>query len=378
MDFVNKTSMAAGWTVTFDPQGRELLVVVVKGTFVLPGRGPAPATHRPEAARLADEQVPLTEEDQFTGDPGQSAPRYETDFVLHKPRCDVLLDGTAYAPPGKGVRHLAVRLELGSMNKSFAVVGNRHWHDGFIGLEPSGPEPFVSMPIGYDNAFGGVDRSEEPQGKVHTFEQNPVGQGYFRSRRAAYGKLLPNTEELDKHVTRPWGRYRPMAFGPVGRAWQQRLCYAGTYDQRWQDERLPLLPKDFDLRYFQSAPADQQVPYPHGGERVALHNLTPDGYLSFELPQVAVPVLFLPYKGTDQQRLAVVDTVVLEPDLGRFTMTWRAGLALRQSCFEIRQTLVGQPPRSWTSKRRAEAQNKTYYGSLGALVQNRRAQGDAQ
>lgn len=40
----------------------------------------------------------------------------------------------------------------------------------------------------------------------------------------------------------------------MGRSWQPRLRYAGTYDQHWMDERLPFLPEDFDLRYFQSAP----------------------------------------------------------------------------------------------------------------------------
>ena len=39
--------------------------------------------------------------DTFTGEPGFSAPVYEVDFAPRKPRCDVLLVGSAYAPEGR-------------------------------------------------------------------------------------------------------------------------------------------------------------------------------------------------------------------------------------------------------------------------------------
>ena len=58
-------------------------------------------------------------------------------------------------------------------------------------------------------------------------------------------------------MTVPWGAYRPMALGPVGRGWRPRLSYAGTYDQHWIDEVFPFLPADFDDRYYQAAPEDQ-------------------------------------------------------------------------------------------------------------------------
>ena len=45
-----------------------------------------------------------------------------------------------------------------------------------------------------------------------------------------------------------------MAFGPVGRSWQPRIRWAGTYDQKWMDEKFPFLPEDFDERYYQCRP----------------------------------------------------------------------------------------------------------------------------
>ena len=66
-------------------------MVAVKGTFAFPERDG-------EVCPLADEQVPLVMADEYWGEPGYSAPRYEVDFALRKPRCDVLLNATAYAP----------------------------------------------------------------------------------------------------------------------------------------------------------------------------------------------------------------------------------------------------------------------------------------
>ncbi len=67
---LNATKMQAGYTMGMQPDGRELLVVVVKGTFTIPKNDEEP--------QLAQEQVPLVEADEFTGEPGFSAPLYES------------------------------------------------------------------------------------------------------------------------------------------------------------------------------------------------------------------------------------------------------------------------------------------------------------
>ena len=41
MELINATRMVAGYTMGMEPSGRELLVVVIKGTFALPA---APAS----------------------------------------------------------------------------------------------------------------------------------------------------------------------------------------------------------------------------------------------------------------------------------------------------------------------------------------------
>jgi hypothetical protein len=73
--------------------------------------------------------------------------------------------------------------------------------------------------------------------------------------------------------------------------------------------------------------------------------------------------------GENRETQAVVDTIMIEPDLQRFTMTWRSSLPLRRNIFEVEQALVGEMPRSW---HRARELGKTYYPSLSALAAEKR------
>lgn len=336
MILVNATKMEADYTVGVGTDGRELLVVAVKGTFVIPRDGEEP--------KLAEAQVPLVMSDAFTGEPGISAPLYEVDFPPRKPRCDVLLNGTAYAPRGKPVERVNVSLRVGSLVKSFDVVGPRVWQAGILYCDGSEPEPFTVMPISYNNAFGGADKTDDDPPREYWYPLNHVGVGYHRDVSAHHldGKPLPNTEEACRPITKPNGKYRPMAFGPIGRAWQPRVQWAGTYDENWIDNVRPFLPADFDEQYYQAAPVDQQMEYPRGGEEVELINLVPQGRSGFHLPRVAVVVASFYRNGAAHENVAVMDTVLFEPDLRRFMLVWRATIPLRRNMFEIRHANVEQ------------------------------------
>ncbi len=363
MDLLNATKMQAGYTMGLQPDGRELLVVCVKGTFTIPKSGEEPG--------LAEEQAPLVEADAFTGEPGFSAPLYESDYPPHKPRCDVLLSRSAYAPGGRPATKVTVTLKVGTISKSFKVVGNRHWKKGIITNSASWPKPFTVMPISYDNAFGGMDNTHKDPKKHRACVTNPVGVGFHSNLALKFfeRKPLPNTEELKRTVTSPTGKYRPMAFGPIGRGWQPRASLAGTYNQDWIDNVFPFLPSDFDEAYYQAAPMDQQMPYPRGGEMVELINLTPEGRTTFRLPDIKVPMLFIMKNFDEKEVEAVIDTVMMEPDLGRFMLTWRSSIPLRRNMFEVAQVVVGRMSRGWY---RARESGKTYYGSLDELIKERK------
>lgn len=347
MELINATRMVAGYNIGLEPGGRELLVVVVKGTFRFPEPG-EPAGH----FELHDEQVPLVMADTFTGAPGFSAPVHEIDFAPRKPRCDILLLGSAHAPQGQPAARVEVGLRVGAWHKRFAVVGPRHWECGLRGATASPPGLFVRQGISYDVAFGGTDLRHEDASQHAAFMSNPVGRGYHKHLRQGWvdGAPLPCTEESGHGVSDPAGDYRPMAFGPVGRGWSTRSCFAGTYDEAWLADHFPFLPPDFDEQYFQAAPADQQVPlrfFQNGPIDVALGNLTAEGRTQFTIPHLQAPVHVFPKRGACEDFTATLDTVVIEPDERRFSLTWRVARPLRASVHEIAQVLVGRKDNDW-------------------------------
>ena len=344
MELINATRMVAGYNMGLEPSGRELLVVVIKGTFVLPKLG--------EQVRLADEQLPLIMADTFTGEPGFSAPIQEIDFAPRKPACDVLLVGHARAPEGRQVSRLRVGLRVGPMEKSFDVVGNRLWRAG-VTISASEPEPFTSMPVSYDVAFGGADRNSDNEREHDAYLPNPVGRGWHKHLKSTWvdGKPLPNTEEIGQAVTSPNAKYKPVALGPLARGWPQRARYAGTYDQKWLDDVFPFLPADFDERYYLAAPEDQQLPQPKGPMEVVLSGFTADGTRKFLLPHFDAPVHVFPKRGDREDLSATLDTIAFEPDHERLTMSWRVARPLKKSMHEIAQVLVGRKGKEWWQQR---------------------------
>lgn len=369
MNLLNATNMQAGYTMGMQPDGREFLVVAVKGTFTLPENGEDPQLHQ--------EQVPLVEADVPTGEPGYSATLYESDYALRKQRCDVLLNGSAYVPRGKPTTKIPVLLKVGPLSKSFHVVGNRFWKKGSLSISASRTEPFMVMPISYDRAYGGSDNTHEKPAKHKAYMLNPIGVGFHSNleKDAIQGKPLPNTEEIKQPVKEPEGKYLSMAFGAIGRGWEPRYKLAGTYDQNWIDNVFPFLPSDFQDAYYQTAPIDQQINFLRGGETVVLQNLTPDGHRRFQIPLVQVPVVFFLKKGETQTSNGVADTLVLEPNEGRFTITWRASIPLKKNMFEVAQVLVGEMSRGWW---RARALGKTYYRSLNELIEANRQESEEE
>ncbi|NIA00558.1 DUF2169 domain-containing protein [Massilia sp. CCM 8734] len=345
MKIINHTGVAAGYTAATDTNGRQHLLVVIKATYRLPLGG--------EAAQLLDTQLAPTQADTATGKPGMSAPEYDCDYVLTKPRCEVLLLGSAYAPQGKPAQRVDVGFRVGAVSKAFHVYGKRAWRANLLGVAAGPAEPFIRQPISYDIAFGGAENNPAKGDKRAVYLANPIGRGFQKNMKRSLvdGVPMPQTQAVGVPVKHPRKAYRPMGFGPLGRNWPGRLQYAGTYDAAWRKNVFPFLPSDFDERYFQSAPPDQQLDALLGGETVTLLNLThpaitPAGRLDFTLPSLALTITVHPNGAPPETLPARADTVLLEPDLQRFSIIWRVARPLRRSIDEIRQVEVGMPTRA--------------------------------
>lgn len=351
MELINATRMTAGYNMGLEPSGRELLVVVIKGTFRIPQAGDTAAPFA-----LHEAQLPLVMADTFTGAPGLSAPVCEVDFAPRKPRCDILLSGSAYAPDGRTATRVEAGIQIGAWSKRLAVVGPRQWDCGVATLRATPPQPFATQTISYDVAFGGTDLLHEDPAQHAAFMANPVGLGFHKHVKKAWvdGQPLPRTEELSRSVSGTNDDYRPMSFGPVGRGWEPRFRFAGTYGEEWLEKHFPFLPPDFDEQYFQAAPADQQLPLDFlkgGPAEVTLLNLTPEGLTRFSIPHLVAPVSVFPKKGEREDYTAALDTVMIEPDQQRFTLTWRVARPLKKNMFEIAQVLVGKKGKEWWQQR---------------------------
>ena len=337
MRILDQTGYVNQFTMGMDKAGREYLSLVVKGTFTFP---PTEGV-----AEKAEQQQPLVMADQFTGGPGFSAPLWETDFAFRKARCDVILQGAAHAPEARPAERVRVGLRVGSWAKQFDVVGQRSWRVLGPAITATRPYPFTRQPFSYDTAFGGPDRSDPADPAPPVFAANPVGLGFATLRRSGQidGLALPNTEAVGEEVTSPFGSYRPMAFGPIGRGWPERLRYAGTYDKHWTDNVFPFLPADFDDRYYQSAPADQQIDPPQPGTPVLLGNLTPAGREAFRLPDTLLPIRVFRGRETCLDARVLPDTLLIDSEALQFMLVWRIEVPIRRSITEFSEAWIGLP-----------------------------------
>lgn len=335
--------LCADTAIALDVEGREHLVVVAKATWSIPEPG--------QRARPLAPQ-PLAQSDIYLGDPGASPMLYGTDFVRFKPRCDVLFNATAYAPEGKAAPEVVAAWRVGALTKGLRAVGPRRWRSMLGIVTLSDPEPFTSIALHHGMAFGGTVAGAD--GENTCFGPNPAGVGWpgARSNAQLHDAPAPSLEAVDRPIRSPRGPHTPMAFSAVGRHWSPRKELAGTYDDAWRRDVFPLLPTDYDERFNQCAPHDQQMDYPKGGEPVILRNMMkgrPD--VRFALPRLdgqSIRVLRTDY--SSEVLPAVADTLYFEPDAGRFSAVWRASTPIRRRLQEFNVVAIGPvDPQWWTS-----------------------------
>ena len=327
-----------------DHKGREFYTVILKASFQWSDRG---------EVMPASEQQAILPIDVYAGDPAVSGPVQPADFAPTKPLIDFLLVGGITLPAA--VEKVDVTVEVGRrLRKTVRVFGDRTWLPAVTSaLSLSPPRPFVEMPIQWDRSFGGHD-PDHPE----LYEpRNPIGRGMRKDARALEGKLAPNFEDPRALITSWNSQPAPIGFGPVAPFWQPRVSHAGTYDEKWKEEVFPLLPDDFDERYFNCAPLDQQFPEYPAGEDVSLHYSTGTRRDVFTLPPFQVPVLIVLAQGRSTVDTLTPDTILVDPGARRLTLVGRVKYLPRPDIAAIRQVLVGELS---PGRRRALQRGKKY------------------
>jgi hypothetical protein len=368
MDYRDYTPLETVTFDTLDKEEKEYHVVVMRGTFDIRKDG---------ILILSKDQEALAATDEYYGKTNQSGVRLESDFAPFKPRTDILIDATAYAPGGRPVSSFIVSVKVtgssaqsappdrpyglnpdmppsgealaawkkecetykknpateGAMicSKDLLITGPLYFYPAMLGRWTLGsPELMTHLPIRYEHAFGGmitVYNQETEREQTVFYKQNPLGIGHWPEwthKEARRRKRVPAPRILETSDTLKFGKdLTPQGYGPICRTWQPRLALAGTYDEEWQKGRWPNLPDDFDAGYWNCAHPDLQVPYLNGDEEIHLTNLTPDGNLKITLPG-HIPYVLVKYKHNETiDAKANLDTVFIEPDKRKVTLVWR-------------------------------------------------------
>lgn len=318
------------------------LSLIVKGTFKLVEGKPAEA---------------LEEQPAIVGDvlDDQDRLRYEGEFVPFKPKADLLLVGHCHTPGGQTMQSCPVLFRVGQAERLLGVFGNRRWQKKMLGLVPvrSDPEPFTTMPLTYDRAFGGTKSKANPIGIGARDEEGDNGEREHR---------LPNIEDPHDLIGSPSHTPEPAGFGPLPREWALRSGKLGKYRKDYLKTRWPWFPEDFGPTYWNAAPPPMQVDYLKGDEPVYLQNLVADQpEFEADLPGLRVRcfVTRKPTEESDEEGSQEVpmhlDTLWIDTDEMVMKLVWRGHVTvIDEEHWEIDHVLVGSEPLSQPPKTEAE------------------------
>ncbi|APG95602.1 DUF2169 family type VI secretion system accessory protein [Sinorhizobium americanum] len=252
--------------------------------------------HRQDGVlKPAPNPAPFQYEDVYEGDPHASVLLRQSDLVPEKPGTDVTFLGSSFAPNGAPAREWPAEIRVGDrLRKRLLVTGPRQWlpqtkltWSGLFARDPkrlltgwtlSEPEPVGQVELTWAKAFGGpVMGTEAEDSPADVHRENPLGPGLLDF---SYGDpeaaLAAHQIDNPDNPVRDWEQHdrSPQGFGPISPWWRQRQQFAGTYDDTWLEERHPLLPEDFDPRFWQCAHPDLiATPHLQGDEEYELVNL---------------------------------------------------------------------------------------------------------
>jgi len=328
MGFVNLTPFVADQFILMDEKGAEVLTFIVKATYNIKNGA---------EIEIAEEQIPINMAAEYYGEPGLTSLKYDAEVAFTKVTTDIVLIGHAYAPK-KNTKQLDVSLRAGHLSKRLRVFGDRFWNKTLGFWSMTAPRPFETMPLQYERAFGGWDRSNENPAKQSFEARNPVGTGYMSKKhgKMRQGTKLPNIEDPRFLIKSPKNQPPPAGFGFIAPNWQPRFQFVGTYDGNWMKNKMPLLPGDFDAKFFNSAHPDLITSnFFKGSEPIEIINASSKGRISFNLPTISLEAVLKMKDQTRHQLEMNLDTVIVNTDENLLFLIWRGNTSIHKKVNDV-------------------------------------------
>lgn len=291
-------------------------VVVLRGSFQLVNNHPL---------KLVQKQEPLVMVDEYHGNPKNSSLKIEHNIAPYKPRTDIHINATAFAPGGKPLPYWKAGVSLGEkVKKELLITGPRYWKYNWTGgWELTESLPVAQVPIHYEQAYGGSWQNGK---ELHAFPENPIGLGYVNKELLNKDKLIPAPQILpiDNPFPKMEKGIKVEGLGPLGASWQPRLRFAGTFNVIWEKTRWPDLPEDFKFDFYNSAHPDLIYPgFVHGNEEIQLINLSPESNIRFSLPGYTLALLIRWEDGRIAPAPMALDTIHIDTKEMKTYLVWR-------------------------------------------------------
>lgn len=326
MSFANTTPFAALPVPTMAPDGRDVVVAIVKATFLRGTDG---------RLRLADQQSPVRTMDAvYDPTADASSIRYPSDIAIDKKGADVVVVGEAISRAP--VKQMDVAVKAGKQTAIVRVHGERLYHRGISGVVIGPAAPFERKPIVYERAYGGT----APDASL-VERRNPVGRGIARVPAALIDTPAPQIEHPGDPITGVSDHHEPAGFGAIAPHWSPRADYAGTFDAAWKATRMPLMPADFDLRFYNVAHPSLQLPARlRQGDAIAISGMSEDGLFAIEVPAVAARATARFADGRSAAARLEIDTALIEPLEGLVQLTLRHTFPMGRGRTMLREITV--------------------------------------
>jgi hypothetical protein len=321
MELINESAFASHLYRGFVEDDIVHGTVIVRSTFQI----------GPGGALSADCAQPIRVQEEVQDD----GVTIEDDGAPVKEGIDVCVLGPIEAPR-PGTRDFTIRVEVGHVQRTLRVLGDRRWTprpgiDFPVALERSqrwdpdpdalvatDPEPFDVIPMSWARAFGGTALA--PSGAI-PFADNPVGRGFLVTLAGADGTLLPNLEDPE-HPIRTWqDRPMPVCFAPVPRPSKLRTDRGVSFDGASQ--RATLAPAFFNLAH----------PWLVFEELLPETSIRVHGMTAARLVECRVPAIHLAVEVRIASRTAVLplrtDTVEITPFTRTISLVSRTAFRYR-------------------------------------------------